>query len=178
MSNTQDPSAKKGRPTPKRKESQSKRIVSSLAPASSKEEKKRAREQARASRNASRSAYLRGEESAMPFRDRGPAKRLVRNLVDSRKSIGEYLLPIIFVVLVLSILPIKAMQFGALALMYALLIAVAVDGVFLSRKIKREVLLRFPDAQTKGLGRYGWLRSTQMRRLRVPHPQTKPGDSI
>lgn len=178
MSNTQDPSAKKGRPTPKRKESQSKRIVSSLAPASSKEEKKRAREQARASRNASRMAYLRGEESAMPLRDRGPAKRLVRNLVDSRKSIGEYLLPIIFVVLVLSILPIKAMQLGALALMYGLLITVAIDGVFLSRKIKREVLIRFPDAQTKGLGRYGWLRSTQMRRLRTPHPQTKPGDSI
>jgi hypothetical protein len=178
MSNTQDPSAKKGRPTPKRKESQSKRIVSSLAPASSKEEKKRAREQARASRNASRMAYLRGEESAMPLRDRGPAKRFVRNLVDSRKSIGEYLLPIIFVVLVLSILPIKAMQLGALALMYGLLITVAIDGVFLSRKIKREVLIRFPDAQTKGLGRYGWLRSTQMRRLRTPHPQTKPGDSI
>jgi len=80
--------------------------------------------------------------------------------------------------LVLSILPIKAMQLGALALMYGLLITVAIDGVFLSRKIKREVLIRFPDAQTKGLGRYGWLRSTQMRRLRTPHPQTKPGDSI
>ena len=178
MSNTHDPSAKKGRPTPKRKESQSKRIVSSLAPASSKEEKKRAREQSRAARNASRLAYLRGEESAMPLRDRGPAKRYVRNLVDSRKSIGEYLLPIIFVVLVLSIVPIKAMRLGALALMYGLLITVAIDGLFLSRKIKREVLLRFPDAQTKGLGRYGWLRSTQMRRLRTPHPQTKPGDSI
>ena len=90
MSNTSDASGKKGRPTPKRKEAQSKRVVSSLAPASTKEEKKRAREQSRAARIASRAAYLRGEESALPIRDKGPARRMVRNLVDSRKSVGEY----------------------------------------------------------------------------------------
>jgi hypothetical protein len=176
MSN--DASQKKGRPTPKRKEAQSKRIVSSLAPASSKEEKKRAREQARASRNASRAAYLRGEESALPLRDKGPARKYVRNLVDSRKSIGEYFLPIIFVVLLLSIFPVAALQYGGIALMYAVLLTAVIDGIFLSRKIKREVRKRFPESSTKGLGLYGWLRSTQMRRLRTPHPQVKPGDSF
>jgi len=178
MSNTSDASSKKGRPTPKRKEAQSKRIVSSLAPASTKEEKKRAREQSRASRNASRAAYLRGEESAMPLRDRGSARRYVRNLVDSRRSIGEYFLPIIFVVLLLSVFPVPALQYGAIALMYAVLLTAAIDGVFLSRKIKKEIRNRFPDSPTKGLGLYGWLRSTQMRRLRTPHPQVKPGESF
>jgi hypothetical protein len=178
MSKQNESSSKKGRPTPKRKEAQSKRIVSSLAPASSKEEKKRAREHSRAARNAARAAYLRGEESAMPLRDRGPARRFVRNLVDSRKSIGEYFLPIIFVVLLLSIFPVAALQYGGIALMYAVLLAAVVDGIFLSRKIKREVRNRFPDSPTKGLGLYGWLRSTQMRRLRTPHPQVKPGDSL
>ncbi len=178
MPNTNDPSAKKGRPTPKRKDSESKRIVSSLAPASSKVEKKRAREQSRAARNANRAAYLRGEESALPLRDRGPARRYVRNLVDSRKSIGEYFLPIIFIVLLLSIFPVAALQYGGIALMYSVLLAAAVDGVFLSRKIKREVRKRFPDAPTKGLGLYGWLRSTQMRRLRTPHPQVKHGETL
>ena len=176
MSN--DASQKKGRPTPKRKEAQSKRIVSSLAPASSKEEKKRAREQSRASRNASRAAYLRGEESALPLRDKGPARKYVRNLVDSRKSIGEYFLPIIFVVLLLSIFPVAALQYGGIALMYVVLLTAVIDGIFLSRKIKREVRKRFPDTSTKGLGLYGWLRSTQMRRLRTPHPQVKSGDSF
>lgn len=176
MSN--DASQKKGRPTPKRKEAQSKRIVSSLAPASSKEEKKRAREQSRASHNASRAAYLRGEESALPLRDKGPARKYVRNLVDSRKSIGEYFLPIIFVVLLLSIFPVAALQYGGIALMYAVLLTAVIDGIFLSRKIKREVRKRFPDTSTKGLGLYGWLRSTQMRRLRTPHPQVKSGDSF
>jgi hypothetical protein len=178
MSNTSDASSKKGRPTPKRKDAQSKRIVSSLAPASTKEEKKRAREQSRASRNASRAAYLRGEESAMPLRDRGPARRQVRNIVDARRSIGEYFLPIIFVVLLLSVFPVPALQYGAIALMYAVLLTAAIDGVFLSRKIKREIHNRFPDSPTKGLGLYGWLRSTQMRRLRTPHPQVKAGDSF
>ena len=178
MSNTSDASSKKGRPTPKRKDAQSKRIVSSLAPASTKEEKKRAREQSRASRNASRAAYLRGEESAMPLRDRGPARRQVRNIVDARRSIGEYFLPIIFVVLLLSVFPVPALQYGAIALMYAVLLTAAIDGVFLSRKIKREIRNRFPDSPTKGLGLYGWLRSTQMRRLRTPHPQVKTGDSF
>jgi len=178
MSNSSDASAKKGRPTPKRKDSQSKRIVSSLAPASSKEEKKRAREQSRAARIASRAAALRGEESALPLRDKGPARRLVRNLVDSRKSIGEYFLPIIFVILMLSIVPVPAVQYGGIALMWAVLFIAVVDGFFLSRKIKREVHERFPDAATKGLGIYGWLRSTQMRRLRTPLPQVKPGDSF
>jgi len=178
MSKQNESSSKKGRPTPKRKEAQSKRIVSSLAPASSKEEKKRAREQSRAARNAARAAYLRGEESAMPLRDRGPARRFVPNLVDSRKSIGEYFLPIIFIVLLLSIFPVAALQYGGIALMYAVLLAAVVDGIFLSRKIKREVRNRFPDSPTKGLGLYGWLRSTQMRRLRTPHPQVKPGDSL
>jgi hypothetical protein len=178
MSNTSDASSKKGRPTPKRKDAQSKRIVSSLAPASTKEEKKRAREQSRASRTASRAAYLRGEESAMPLRDRGPARRQVRNIVDARRSIGEYFLPIIFVVLLLSVFPVPALQYGAIALMYAVLLTAAIDGVFLSRKIKREIRNRFPDSPTKGLGLYGWLRSTQMRRLRTPHPQVKAGDSF
>ena len=62
--------------------------------------------------------------------------------------------------------------------MYAVLLAAVVDGIFLSRKIKREVRNRFPDTATKGLGLYGWLRSTQMRRLRTPPPQVKPGDTI
>jgi len=177
MSNTSDASSKKGRPTPKRKESQSKRIVSSLAPASTKEEKKRAREQSRVSRNASRAAYLRGEESAMPLRDRGPARRYVRNIVDSRKSIGEYFLPIIFVVLVLTLIPIAAVQLGSIALMYSMLLVAAVDGFVLSRKIKKLVKEKFPTEVPKGLGMYAWLRSTQMRRLRAPKPIHKPGDT-
>jgi hypothetical protein len=98
--------------------------------------------------------------------------------VDSRRSTGEYFLPIIFVVLVLTLIPLPVVQIGAVALMYAVLILAVIDGFFLSRKIRKAVAIKFPGTSTKGLGMYAWLRSTQMRRLRAPHPQVKVGDSI
>lgn len=168
----------KGRPTPKRKISEAKRITSSLAPVVTKDQKRAAKEASRQERVASRTAYLRGEESALPARDRGPERRFVRNYVDSRRSIGEYFLPIIFVVLILTLIPKAAVQLGAIAVMYGVLLIAVIDGIFLSRKIRRLVSAKFPNAATKGLGMYAWLRSTQMRRLRAPHPQAKVGDSV
>ena len=178
MSKPEDNSQKKGRPTPKRKDAQASTKISSLAPASTKAEKARAKEAARAARVSQRAAYLRGDESALPARDRGPEKKLVRNLVDSRRSIGEYFLPVIGFVLILSLIPIAAFALAGILIMYGVLLFSIVDGFFLSRKIKNEVALHFPNASTKGLGLYGWLRSTQMRRMRAPKPQSKPGDKV
>ena len=168
----------KGRPTPKRKDAESKRKVSSLAPVVTKDQKRASKALARQDRLAQRAAYLRGEESALPSRDRGPARRYVRNYVDSRRSVGEYFLPIIFFVLVLTLFPIAALQYGAIALMYAVLLVAVVDGIFLSRKIRKAIETNFPGTTTKGLGMYAWLRSTQMRRLRAPHPQVKVGEKF
>jgi hypothetical protein len=175
---TESTSSKKGRPTPKRKDSEAARKVSSIAPASTREEKKRAKDAARAGRIASRAAYLRGDENALPFRDKGPVRKFVRNYVDSRRSIGEYFLPIIFVVLVLTLIPSPIFQVGSIIIMYSVLLTSVVDGYFLSRKIKRIVSEKFPDAQLKGLGMYGWLRSTQMRRMRTPKPVVSRGESF
>jgi uncharacterized protein YneF (UPF0154 family) len=54
--------------------------------------------------------------------------------------------------------------------MYAVLLYAAIDGFFFSRKLKKKITEKFPDANTKGLGLYGVVRSTQMRRLRAPKP--------
>jgi hypothetical protein len=161
----------KGRPTPKRKEAESKRKVSSLAPIVTKDQKRASKAQVREERVAQRAAYLRGDESALPLRDRGPARRFVRNYVDSRRSTGEYFLPTIFVVLVFTLVRNPIIQIGAMVLMYAMLLVAVIDGIFLSRKIRTAVQEQFPGTETKGLGMYAWLRSTQMRRLRAPHPQ-------
>jgi len=168
----------KGRPTPKRKDAQAKVKVSSLSPVVTKEQKRAQKIAARQDRVGSRAAYLRGDESALPARDRGPERRFVRNYVDARRSFGEYFLPIIFVVLVLTLIQIPAVQFGAIALMYVVLLIAVVDGIFLGRKVQRLVHAKYPSSSTKGLGMYAWLRSTQMRRLRAPHPQTKVGDLV
>ena len=178
MTSTSENSQKKRRPTPKRKEAQAATKVSSLAPASSKAEKKRAKESARAARLTQRAAYLRGDENALPVRDRGPEKKFVRNYIDARRSIGEYFLPVIGFVLVLSLIPIGVFAVAGIVIMYSVLLFSVVDGFFLSRKIKAEVAKRFPEKSTKGLGLYGWLRSTQMRRMRAPKPQVKAGDKF
>ncbi|NBU57443.1 MAG: DUF3043 domain-containing protein [Actinobacteria bacterium] len=169
---------KKGRPTPKRKDAQAARKISSLAPAVSKEEKKRAKDAARANRVNSRAAYMRGDESALPMRDKGPVKKFVRNYVDSRRSIGEYFLPIIFIVLAFTLIPSPIFQVGSIFLMYSVLLASVISGIILSRKLKKEVLQKFPGADIKGIGMYGWLRSTQMRRMRAPKPSIQRGETF
>jgi hypothetical protein len=169
---------KKGRPTPKRKEAEAARKVSSLAPASTKAEKERAKAAAKSARVAQRAAYMRGDESALPLRDKGPVKKYVRNYVDARRSIGEYFLPVIFIVLFLTLIPNPIFQIGSIAIMYTVLLVSVIDGFLLTRKLKREVSVKFPGAELKGIGMYGWLRSTQMRRMRTPKPAIKAGEAF
>lgn len=173
---SQDTPDKKGHATPKRKDAEAKRVVNSLAPATNPEERRQQKELTRQARGANRAAYMRGEESALPARDRGPVRKFVRNFVDSRRSVAEYLLPLLFVVLIVS--GIAKLQAIAVALMYLVFLGAMVEGFMLTKRIKREVTTRFPDAPTKGLGMYGWSRSTQLRRLRAPSPQVKAGDKL
>jgi len=168
-------SNKKGKPTPKRKEAEAKLKVSSLSPAAGKEAKKALKAQARVRRLEAWAAYMRGEESALPIKDKGPARRFVRNYVDQRKSVSEYFLIFIMFILFLTVIPSPAVQLGAIAFMYSAMIWVAIDGFLLSRRIKKIVAEKFPGESTKGLGLYGWMRSTQLRRLRAPAPQVGPG---
>jgi hypothetical protein len=167
-------SDKKGKPTPKRKEAQAKLKVSPLSPTASKEAKKTLKAQARVRRLEARAAYMRGEESALPVKDKGPVRRFVRNYVDERKSVSEYFLVFIMFILFLTVIPSPAVQLGAIVLMYSAMLWVAIDGFLLSRRVKKLVAEKFPDASTKGLGLYGWMRSTQLRRLRAPAPQVGP----
>jgi hypothetical protein len=165
---------KKGKPTPKRKEAQAKLNLSPLAPGASKESKKALKAQTRIRRMESRAAYMRGEESAMPARDKGPVRRFVRNYIDERRSFSEYFLVIIVVILFLTLIPVPAIQLLAVAIMYSSMIFIGVNGFLMSRKIKKLVAVKFPGEPTKGLGLYGWMRSTQLRRLRAPAPQVGP----
>ena len=165
---------KKGKPNPKRKDAEAKLKISPLSPTASKDAKRALKEQSRVRRLEARAAYMRGEESALPYRDKGPARRFVRNYIDERRSISEYFLVLIMLVLFLTIIPIPTVQLAAVALMYSSMIFMTVNGIFLSRKLKKLVAEKYPEEPTKGIGMYGWMRSTQLRRLRAPAPQTGP----
>jgi len=168
----------KDAPTPKRKDAEKANKVNSITAAASKDGRKRDREAMKAARLSARAAYMRGEESALPLRDRGPVKRFVRNYIDSRRSIGEYFLPVVAGVLVLSIVHNKFVSLIAILFMYVAMLYTIISGFVMTRKIRKAVAERFPGESTKGLGMYGWLRSTQMRKMRAPAPQVKLGDDI
>jgi hypothetical protein len=170
--------AKKGKPTPKRKVAEAKVKSSILSPAATKGDKKRLKELSRTRRVEARAAFMRGDENALPSRDKGPARRFVRNYVDSRRSIAEYFLVLIIFVLFLTIIPNPTIQLFAITLMYAAMLYAAVDGFLLSRRIKKIIAAKYPTETVKGIGMYAWLRSTQMRRLRAPAPQVKIGDKV
>jgi ABC-type bacteriocin/lantibiotic exporter with double-glycine peptidase domain len=139
---------KKGKPTPKRKVSEAKLKVSSLSPAASKEAKRALKEQARIRRLEARAAYMRGEESALPYRDKGPARRFVRNYIDERRSFAEYFLVLIVFILFLTLIPIPTVQLAAVAIMYSAMVVITIDGIVLSRRLKKLVSEKYPDEPT------------------------------
>ena len=81
-------------------------------------------------------------------------------------------------ILILTLIPSRLFQLGSIFIMYAVLLTSVVDGFFLGRTLKKVVTEKFPGAELKGIGMYGWLRSTQMRRMRTPKPAIKRGDSF
>ena len=171
-------SSSKGKATPKRKSAEQSLKVNSVFASKSKDGKKADKAALRQARANARAAFMRGEEFALPARDKGPVKRFVRDYVDSQRTIGEYFLPTVMLVLILTVIPNKSVQLFAIFFMYAVMFYAIFAGFLFTRKIRKLVSTKFPDASTKGLGMYGWLRSTQMRRLRAPAPQVKRGDKI
>jgi len=169
---------KKGKATPKRKDAVAAKKVNSITSPVTKADRSKNREALKAARAEARAAYMRGDENALPARDRGPVKKFVRDYVDSRRSLGEYFLPLMVIVLILTLVPSVEIRFLAIIIMYSAMLYSIVYGFFVTSKIKKLVAQKFPNESTKGLGMYGWLRSTQMRRLRAPAPQKKPGNSI
>jgi len=169
---------KKGKATPKRKDAVAKTKINSITAPVSKADRAKNRESLKISRAEARAAYMRGDQSALPARDRGPVKKFVRDYIDSRRSLGEYFLPLMVVVLLLTMVPSVEIRFLAIVLMYSAMGYSIIYGVFVGRRIKKLVTEKFPEESTKGLALYGWLRSTQMRRLRAPAPQKKHGESI
>jgi len=169
---------KKGKATPKRKDAVAKIKINSITAPVSKVDRAKSREALKVARAEARAAYMRGDQNALPVRDRGPVKKYVRDYIDSHRSLGEYFLPLMVVILILTMVPSVEVRFIAIIIMYSAMAYSVIYGLYVGSRIKKLVGAKFPEESTKGLAMYGWLRSTQMRRLRAPAPQKKLGDSI
>ncbi len=166
---------KKGRPTPKRKDQEAARRRP-LVPADREAAKKQAKAESRLERAKSREAFARGDESALPARDRGPVKRFIRDTVDSRWNIGEILLPLMLLVLVMTVIPSKAFQVASLIMVWLVIMIGVIDCVLLWRRLKKQINERFHTDPPKGSKSYAIMRAFQMRMSRMPRPQVKRGE--
>jgi len=142
------PGGKKGRPTPKRKAAEAARIRP-LVPKDRKEAKRAARAARNARFDAEQRAMITGEEKYLPARDKGRARRFVRDYVDARHSFSEWILAVMMVsiilIMMLSMLGNKIplqyqayMLYGSSILMYGSFIVTAIEAFFVWRTIKAE----------------------------------------
>jgi hypothetical protein len=167
-----DEEARKGRKTPSRKEAEAARKQAMKPALTRKEQLKRERE-ARATIRQRQQEAMRGgsggDERYLPARDRGPVRRLARDYVDRRRTFAEYLLPVLIVAFIATLFqPVATIAVLVWVIWTALFI---VDEVVMIRGLKKEIRRRFPDESTRGTTLYVLLRSTQMRRLRLPKAQ-------
>lgn len=166
----------KGRPTPKRKDAEKRRRQPITAPATRKEAYKKVRERQAADRVKAREGMAKGDERHLLKRDKGPVRRLARDYVDSRRTVGSYLMYAMFAIVLLSMLPIPAARLLVLFAPPLLLVVVFAEGLLLSRGIKRLAAERYPGEESKGVGMYAAMRAMQIRRLRIPNPQLRVGE--
>jgi hypothetical protein len=170
--------AGKGRPTPKRSEAERRRREPYTAPKDRKEAARTSRDRQRTDRTRRMEAVRRGEEWAMPPRDRGPVKALARDYVDSKRRVSEYYMYGLLVLLVLLFIRTPIVQTIVPLLVLGAVLIMGIEGVLIGRKVKSLAAERLPGQSTRGLALYSAMRALQIRRLRVPKPRVKPGDTF
>ncbi|MEY4296344.1 MAG: hypothetical protein RL016_190 [Actinomycetota bacterium] len=170
--------AGKGKPTPTRKEREAaarKPLVGDRTPEARKAQKAAYQEE----RRKAREGMMAGDERYLTARDRGPQRRLARDIVDSRFTVGELLMPALFVIIIVSALPDKRVELATLFIMWGLFIALAIDGFLIGRKVQNRLAEKYgADKVERGLRWYAAMRSIQMRMMRLPKPQVKRGTKI
>ncbi|HET7529810.1 MAG TPA: DUF3043 domain-containing protein [Mycobacteriales bacterium] len=161
--------AGKGRPTPKRSDARKKRRAAT--PTNRKEAAALRRQKVREQRSAQRQALLTGDERHLPARDAGPAKRMARDIVDGRFTIGQIFFGMVLAVLFLSVVPNRFVQGVLNVVMLLLFAAVLVDAVRIGRHAKRSVEEKYGAKEATGITAYATMRALQPRRLRRPPPR-------
>jgi hypothetical protein len=122
-----------------------------------------------------REGMLTGNERYLPARDQGPVKRFIRNYVDARISIAEFLLPLLVIIMVMQYSGSETLLGFSNALWTTTILVVALDTIWLLMRLKRALRTQLPDESHKGTTFYAIMRVLQLRWLRMPKPQVKIG---
>ena len=188
--------APKGRPTPKRSKAAKSNRRGPVAPAPmtaaeararrkslktklSREERRAQSAVRRARSTERRDRMMAGEEAYLLPRDRGPVRRLARDVVDARRNVLGLFMPSTLVLL-FGAFAVPQLQFYMSPAMLVLMAVMAVDAVLLGRKVGNAVDEKFPgNTETRWkLGLYAAGRASQLRRMRAPRPRVSRGSRV
>lgn len=171
----------KGRPTRSRREAEAARRRP-LVVADRKEARRRDRERAQRDRMDAQQALMTGDEKRMPIQHRGAERRMVRDIVDSRRNVAEFFFPVALVfMLVALVMPLfwpdlyLVMSTGMIVVLWGGLLLCVLDAFLLRKRLRRVLTEEFGEAE-RGLAGYGIMRSIQIRRWRLPRPMIKHGE--
>jgi len=189
--------APKGKPTPKRSQASRRRGPVAPAPMTAaearrrrkevggrkltREERKAERLTRRADTSERREKMMAGEDAYLLPRDKGPVRRYVRDVVDSRRNVlGLFMPAALGLIFVMLAVPSVAVQRLLSPAMLVLVLIMVIDGFIVGRKANRLVDQKFPNNTESGwkLGFYAASRASQLRRMRAPRPQVNRGDSV
>lgn len=161
----------KGHATPTRRE----REAANLRPLVTNDRKaanKASRAKMALAREKARLGMAAGEERYLPARDRGQQRRFVRDYIDARFSVGEAMIPLMFLVILTTFIPgIEVYSFLALWVFFVLAIG---DCVLLGFILKKKIAVKFgADSVQSGTRWYAAMRALQLRPMRLPKAQVK-----
>jgi Protein of unknown function (DUF3043) len=171
----------KGRPTPRRREAQKRRTGPVAPPPKTRREAaRRMREQGNDRRAEAREGVRAGDERYLPPRDRGPERRVVRDVVDSRRNAGVLFLFSAVVYFAGLIIPNVQIKAAITAFWLTVLILLIVDSAVIGLRIRKLMRERYADSNQRlsSLIFYGATRATMIRRWRMPKPVVEVGDKI
>ncbi|BBX69627.1 DUF3043 domain-containing protein [Mycolicibacterium psychrotolerans] len=189
--------APKGKPTPKRSEASRRRGPVAPAPMTSAEARRRRKElrgpklsreerkvekaERRSDMAQRREKMMAGDDAYLLPRDKGPVRRYVRDVVDSRRNVlGLFMPSALGLILVMLAVPSVQVQQLLSPAMLVLVLIMIVDGFFLGRRVNRLVDEKFPGNTESGwkLGFYAASRASQLRRMRAPRPAVERGATV
>ena len=165
----------KGRPTPTRKQAEAAARDRARAGMDKKASQKLQREKRAEANRRMREGMKTGEEKFLPARDQGPVRRYVRNWVDARISVAEFLLPLLLAIMALQASGSARLQSFSSGLWLATLLLLVVDTFWIRFRLQRELRAKFPDEDLRGTTFYALLRMLQLRFMRLPKPTVKLG---
>ena len=170
--------AGKGRATPSRREREAANRRP-LVPADRKAARVADRDRMRTARERQQAGLAAGDERYLPARDKGPQRRYARDYVDARWSVGEFLIPVVVILLLSTFLPFpsatkETISSYVLIAVWCFFVIMVIDCLVMGQLLSRRLRAKFGEAE-RGLRWYASMRAIQLRVLRMPKPQAKRG---